>query len=549
MSFGSGRSTTRGQKDFARVPSVSVPRSVFNRSCGLKTTFNPGILYPVFVDHALPGDTFSMNPTAVVRLTTQKKPIYDNLSLDMHFFAIPYRLLGENWQELCGEESNPGQITERLVPTVTVPSGGYDEDSIFDYMGIPPGVEFRDPATTGDQDERPTAYPLRAYNLTHVEWFRDENLVDKAPINVDDGPDDHTDYTLLRRGKRHDYFTSCLPWPQKGTAVSLPLGTTAPVLSSGDGIPTFDVGGASSGLGQDSHDHGLGGGPTPYIGTYFPGTNNIDSTIGWDDPKLEVDLSTATAATINELRQAFQIQRMYERDARGGTRYTELLRSHFGVISPDQRLQRPEFLSGTTFSIVQHQVPSTLDSSLVSPPRSLGDLAAYGQGVSNGGGFVKSFVEHCVVLGFISARADLNYQQGLERHWSKRTRFDFYWPSLAHLGEQAVRNIEIYAQGTADDEAVFGYQERYAEYRYKPSLVTASMRSNHSLSVDVYHLAQDFENLPVLNESFIEEDPPIDRVLTVATDTADAFYGDFYFDFKCVRPMPTYGVPGLIDHF
>jgi hypothetical protein len=464
------------------------------------------------------------------RMSTPLYPVMDNMIMETFFFAVPNRLVWANWVKFMGEQDNPDDSTDYLVPVLDdSPVGGWTEESLLDYFGLPTKVA----GISGVN-----SLPLRAYNLIWNEWFRDQNIQDSVNAGTGDGPDSLSEFNILKRGKRHDYFTSCLPWPQKGDSVNLPLGSSAPVVSAGTGIPTFDFGSAT--------DRGLESTATSNTEIRHTGANTASTdTFQWNTTSLEADLSTATAATINQIRQAFQIQRLLERDARGGTRYTEIVRSHFGVTSPDQRLQRPEYLGGG-FSYVN--IAPVAKSFVFAPANeAVGDLGAVGTATIDSHGFSKSFTEHSIIIGLISVRADLSYQQGLDRMWSRSTRYDFYWPSLSRIGEQAVLNKEIYAQGTSADDDVFGYQERYGEYRYKPSRITGQMRSNHSTPLDAWHLAQDFSALPSLNSNFIEENPPVDRVIAVSDEPE--FILDTYFSMRCARPMPMYGVPGLMDHF
>lgn len=513
------------QEQFVQIAKPQIERSTFDRSHGYKTTFDAGLVIPFFVDEALPGDTFNMQTTVFGRLATPLKPIMDNIYIDIHFFSVPIRLLWDNWKKFNGEQRNPGDTTNFVMPTTTSPVGGYAENSLADYMGLPTkvaGLEHR-------------ADFFRAYNLIWNEWYRDENLQNSVINDTDDGPDADTNYTILPRGKRKDYFTSALTSPQKATAVSIPLGNSAPITWGGAlGGDTISIKNA----GTDRTIFALAGGGAPYIGVA------AGAALGNSSP-LIADLSTATVATINQLREAFQIQRMYEKDARGGTRYTELLRSHFGVISPDARLQRPEYLGGGTSNVNINPISQTSNTVSGSTPQ--GNLAAMGTFSMGSKGFIKSFTEHEIIIGICSARADLNYQQGINRMWNRSTRFDFFWPALAHLGEQAILNKEIFCDGTAADENVFGYQERYAEYRYKPSMVTGLFRSNAATSLDVWHLSQEFATLPALNAAFIVENPPIDRIIAVPSEPQ--FMMDVYNKLTCARPMPTFATPGMIDHF
>ena len=518
---------------FSQVPRAEIQRSTFDRSHGCKTTFNSGWLVPILVDEALPGDTFNIDLSAFGRLATPIHPFMDNLMIETFFFAVPNRLIWDNWEKFNGAQDNPGDSTDFLVPVVSVgpsgylPDGGNPVSLLGDYFGLPTQV--------GNFDH--SALFGRAYNLIWNEWFRDQNLQNSVTVERGDGPDSTSTYALLKRGKRHDYFTSCLPWPQKGPAVPLPLTGNAPVIPDGANQPKFKVGAQT--------DRAL----TFTAGSSNAGwstTNTAAGNADWDVTALQADLGAVTAATINELRQSFQIQKLYERDARGGTRYTEIIKSHFGVTSPDARLQRPEYLGGGTSPINVNPVAQTSSTDATTPQ---GNLAAMGTFNFGGGrhGFTKSFTEHCVIIGLVSVRADLTYQQGLNRMWSRSTRWDYYWPALSHIGEQAVLSKEIFMDGTASDENVFGYQERYAEYRYKPSQITGRFRSNAAASLDTWHLAQDFASRPVLGSTFIEENPPIDRVIAVPTEPEILFDG--YFRYRCARPMPVYSVPGLIDHF
>ena len=503
---------------FSEVPNVSIPRSTFNRSHGFKCTFDAGYLVPIFLDEALPGDTFKLNLNGFARLATPVYPIMDNMVMETFFFDVPIRLIWDNFKKMMGEQVDPGDSIDYSIPQTT--ANNVANESLYDYFGIPTKV-------AANLDINNLAG--RAYNLVWNEWFRDQNLQDSVVVDRDNGPDTITDYTLLRRGKRHDYFTSALPWLQKGDAVNIPLGSTAPVATDAAAAATVSV--YSTTL---SDNHAL------YIPTMnLALRNNVQPGTGG----LYADLSTATASTVNELRQAFQVQRLLEKDARSGTRYIEILKSHFGVTSPDSRLQRPEYLGGGRTPVIINPIART-DSSP-------GELGAMGVASFSNHGFVKSFVEHSIVIGIVNVRADLTYQEGLERMWSRQTRYDFYWPTLAHLGEQAILNQEIYVDattiGAGTHEDVFGYQERYAEYRYKPSRIAGKFRSNDAATLDAWHLGIEFGGQPTLDDTFIQDNPPVDRV--IATPTEPHFIYDSYVDLRCTRPMPVYAVPGLIDHF
>lgn len=576
MAKNSARSHRKNNR-FSQIPNSPIQRSVFDRSHDYKTTMDAGYLIPFFVDEVLPGDTFKLRVNAFVRMNTLIAPFMDNVFMDTFFFFVPTRLVWDNWQRFCGEQKNPGDSTDFLIPALnrwsapTSQQFSFQNGSIFDYMGLPTGVNFVGPGPAGGAQPTHATYinalPFRAYNLIYNEWFRDENLIDSVPVLTSDGPDDISTYKLLKRAKRHDYFTSALPWPQKGPQVDINFASNSVVpveMWSRTDPDTVSVANWNNGVGihftgdinYASMYSDIGGDfvqryseANPNVGTGLrailsPNVKYLNHNNTYGNGYASDPFVSWPSIDVNDLRQAFQIQKFYEKWARGGSRYTETLRVMFNVISPDARLQRPEYLGGTHSRVNVVPTAQTSSTDSVSPQS---NLSAFGVLGDSAHGFNKSFVEHGYVIGLCCLRADITYQQGLNRMWSRRQLFDFYWPTLAHLGEQVVYNREIYTQGTAEDDGVFGYQERYAEYRYKPSMITGKLRSTDAQSLDVWHLAQKFDSLPKLNQDFIEENPPINRVIAVQNEPQ--FFADFWFDLKTSRPMPVYSVPGLVDHF
>ena len=545
---------------FSDAPAMYMRRTKFDRSHVYKTTFDSGKLIPVFVDEVLPGDTSKLSVKYFSRLATPIKPIMDNIYLDWFFFFVPNRLVWEHWQNFCFEQEDPDDSTDYVCPTTSLIGKSGDTlngvGTLWDYFGLPTGL----PNTISGIN----ALPFRGVYLIWNEWFRDENLqksvkIQKGDTNeVFDGSRVAEQPEWLRetpesylpcppRGKRHDYFTSSLPWTQKGPGVSVGLAGTADLVLSSNSNPILFSGGSGNSAFENMPIYSAKIGKEADIQGYTGEVQNKGYLKFGSDVGLKgyADLDSSSIFTINSLRTAFQMQKFYERLARGGSRYTEVLRSFFGVVSPDARLQRPEFLGSFTKMMNINPIAQTSSTNDVTPQ---GNLSAYGVTGAKFHGFTKSFVEHGYVFGFCCARADLTYQQGINRMWTRSTVYDWYWPTFAHLGEQAVLLKEIYATGdTEQDNSVFGYQERYAEYRYKPSVICGKFRSNIKGNLDMWHLSQYFETAPKLNPEFIEEDVPIKRIIAVPSEPQ--FLIDIGFKYTTVRPMPMFGTPGLVDHF
>lgn len=520
----------RGNR-FAETPSVGVPRSTFDLSYTHKTTFQSARLIPVYVQEVLPGDTFNVRAQLFGRMATPIYPVMDNSYLDIFWFFVPYRLVWDNWQKFMGEKDDPTDTTEYTLPIMDAPANGHQEETLADYLGLP----------TEQENFSHSCLPFRAYTLIYDEWFRDQNLQEKtnsgAGTPTDDGPDFPVEHPLQVRNKRHDYLSSALPWPQKGDGVDIPLATGGVVPDPDQLYPTFQdaAEGQAATLRPKTTIAGAGGQADVELdmaaGTQWEAGNDLY----WDDPGLTVSLNSTS---INELRSAFALQQFLERDARGGTRYTELIRSHFGVVSPDARQQRPEYLGGGSSRMTVNPIANTNQAS-----NDLGDLAGYVTISQSNNGFVKSFTEHGIILGIVNARAQITYQNTLDRWWSRQTRYDFFWPDLAHTGEQAILTKETGATGTAAaDAATFGYIPRYEEYRFAPNKITGYMRSNSNAPLDAWHLAL-APAAAVLNNIWIKDAPPFDRVIATATNSE--FILDCAFEVRATRPMPTWGIPGL----
>lgn len=553
------------QSHFATNPtSIDMSRSRFDRPFSHKTTFNVGQIIPFYVDEVLPGDTFDVETSRVVRMQSLITPVMDNIYLDMYYFFVPNRIVWSHWKEFMGENTKSAWIpeTEYSLPQITAPAGtGFNVGTIADYLGV----------VTGVPNISVNALPFRAYALICNEWFRDENLSDPLNIPVDDatvaGVNTGTFVSDVAKGglpytaaKLRDYFSSALPAPQKGPDVLIPSATAGeyPVVSTSN-LHSLD--GYSDGLRfyLPESDGGKVPAEPAYLGIGFPPDGSSNDNVGLVSSSFEANrkglfpanlwaiASGGLGATINQLRMAFQIQKLYEKDARGGTRYIEVLKAHFGVTSPDARLQRPEYLGGNRIPININQVLQTSGTAEGTTPQ--GTPVGQSLTTDTHHDFKKSFVEHGFVIGVMVARYRHTYQQGLERFWNRHTRFDYYWPVLANIGEQAILNKEIYAQGTDEDEEVFGYQEAWADYRYKPDRVSAEMRSAYAQSLDVWHLADDYDKLPALSDSWIREDSAnVDRVLAVQSNTSAQLFADIFVMNRTTRPMPMYSIPGLIDH-
>lgn len=545
----------RGHR-FSDAPAMYMKRTKFDRSHVYKTTFDSGKLIPVFVDEVLPGDTTRMSVNYFARLATPIKPIMDNIYLDWFFFFVPNRLVWEHWQNFCFEQEDPDDNTDYVIPAIMANgnTGNTYIGSLWDYFGLP--------INTSGTISGVSALPFRGVYLIYNEWFRDENLQKSVKIQKGDkneildsarvsdqpswlfssGTTILPGYPCPPRGKRHDYFTSALPWTQKGPGIQVPLTGNAFVYDAqGTSIPNMPSTVKEIGVAGRIFTREFDGNWPHELYTY----NQSNESLVAANRFSYADLESISGATINSLRTAFQMQKFYERLARGGSRYTEVLRSFFGVVSPDARLQRPEFLGSFTKMVNVNPIAQTSATDNTSPQ---GNLSAYGVTAAKFHGFTKSFVEHGYIFGFVCARADLTYQQGINKMWLRSTVYDFYWPTFAHLGEQAIELREIYAQGSEADTTVFGYQERYAEYRYKPSQITGKFRSSVTGgSLDKWHLSQFFSNAPTLNEEFIIENPPIERIIAVPSEPE--FLLDVGFRYTTVRPMPMFGTPGLVDHF